>query len=70
MLVMAEDFQNPGNSSVECEQLARYVCLNLERKNVAPLIDPNLALDSRARGTLARDRAQVGAQLGALLDLR
>src|SRR5438876_10167986 len=49
MLVLAEDFQNPGNSSLECEQLARYVSVSLERKKVARLIDPNAAMELRSR---------------------
>src|SRR5205823_2837827 len=62
------DFQNPGNSSVQCEQLARYVCLNLEHKNVAPLIDPTAALDLRTRDPSAYRNlsiTQIGQTLGA-----
>src|SRR5947207_15988830 len=68
MLVLAENFQNPGNSSLECEQVARYVCQNLERNKVAPLIDPTAALDLRTRDPSAYRNlsiSQIGQALGA-----
>src|SRR2546422_11249792 len=68
MLVLAENYQNPGNSSVACEQVARYVGKNLERKNVAPLIDPTGVLDLRAKDLEAYRQmtiTQIGQALGA-----
>src|SRR5262245_22988771 len=67
-IVLAEDFQNPGNTSVESEQLARYVTQNLEKKSVAPLIDPNLAVDLRSRDPSAYRKmsiTDIGKSLGA-----
>ena len=68
ILVLVENFQNPGDSSLACEQIARYVGQNLERKQVAPLIDPTGILDLRARDLEAYRKmtiTQIGAALGA-----
>ena len=68
MLVLAEDFQNPGSSSTDCEQLSRYVCQELERKKVAPLIDPTAAMDLRSRDPSSYRNmsiTQIGQTLGA-----
>jgi hypothetical protein len=68
MLVLAENYQNPGSTSIESEQLARYVCQGLERKKVAPQIDPSAAIDLRSRDPAAYRKmsiTQVGQALGA-----
>ena len=68
MLVLAENYQNPGSASVESEQLARYVCQGLERKKVAPQIDPSMAIDLRSRdpaGFRKMSITQVGQAVGA-----
>ena len=68
MLVLAENYQNLAASSQDADQLARYVCQNLERKQVAPLIDPALAMDMRSKdptGFRKMTITQVGETLGA-----
>jgi hypothetical protein len=68
MLVLAENYQNPGANALESEQLARYVGQNLERKKVAPLINPTLAIDLRSKDPDAYRKmtiTQIGQALGA-----
>jgi hypothetical protein len=68
MLVVAENYQNPGANALESEQLARYVCRGLEKKQVAPLIDPTLVMDLRSKDPDAFRKmtiTQIGQKFGA-----
>jgi len=68
ILVVAENYQNPGANALESEQLARYVSRGLAKKKVAPLIDPTLVMDLRTKDPDAFRKmtiTQIGEKLGA-----
>lgn len=68
MVVMAENWRNPAGSSIDTDQLVRYVRDDLEAHGVAPQIDPVAVLDLRSKSPAAyraMSIAQVGQQVGA-----
>jgi hypothetical protein len=68
VLVLVEDYRNPGVSDQDAERLGREIVDQFQKHKIAPVIDPDKLFDYRAGKGNAFDQmtiASIGRALGA-----
>jgi hypothetical protein len=60
-VVLAERFDNPGESKLDADAIARFVTDELRQRNVVPFVDPNRAEALRQRDPAAYHDMTVAA---------